>query len=90
MFVSYCKASFKCFSALSLAVGSGGHGPLQPADPAHLGGEFLHLPVALSQCEPMGVIQNQPWLPQTQPQTEDRVELKVQKHVLCRLFGRWD
>lgn len=49
MCMSYCKASSSVFSvALSLAVGSGGHGPLQPADPAHLGGEFLHLPVALS------------------------------------------
>lgn len=62
-------------------MGSGGHGPLQPADPAHLGGEFLHLPVALSQREPLGVVQNQPWLPQTHPQTEDRVELKVMKHA---------
>lgn len=63
--------------SLSPAVGSGGHGPLQPADPAHLGGELLLFPVALSQREPLGVVQNQPWLPQTHPQTEDRVELKV-------------
>lgn len=59
MFVSYCKESSSVFSALSLAAGSGGHGPLQPADPAHLGGEFLHFPVALSQREPLGIVQNQ-------------------------------
>lgn len=81
MFMSFSKATSTVSRALFLAVGSGGHGPLQPADPAHLGGEFLHLPVALSQREPLGVVQNQPWLPQTHPQTEDRVELKVMKHA---------
>jgi len=86
MFMSFSEATSKVYYALFVPVGSGGHGPLQPADPAHLGGEFLHLSVALSQREPMGVVQNQPWLPQTHPQTEDRVELKVMKKCLLILI----
>lgn len=52
-------------------MGLGGHGRLQPADLAHRRGEFLHLPVALSQRESLGVVQDKPWLPETQPQTAD-------------------
>lgn len=46
----------------------GGHGRLQPADLAHRHNQFLHLPVALPQLEPLVVMQDQPRLPETQPQ----------------------
>lgn len=46
-----------------LTVGLDGHGPIQPAYPHHLGDQFPHLPVALSQSQPLDVHANQPWLP---------------------------
>lgn len=55
----------------------GGHGPIQPAYPHHLGDKFPHLPVALPQSQPLGVHAHQPWLPQPQRQAEGGMELKV-------------
>lgn len=56
---------------------SGGHGPIQPAYPHHLGDKFPRLPVALPQSQPLGVHAHQPWLPQPQRQAEGGMELKV-------------
>lgn len=63
-------------------VGLGGHGPIQPAYPHHLGDQFPHLPVALPQSEPLDVHAHQPRLPRPQRQAEGGMELKVTQHEL--------
>lgn len=59
------------------AADSGGHGPIQPTHPRHLGDQFPHLPVALPQSQPLGVRARQPRLPQPQRQAEGGMELEV-------------
>lgn len=64
-------------SLRSPAVRLGGHGPIQPAYPHHLGDQFPQLPVALPQSQPLDVDAHQPRLPQPQRQAEGGMELKV-------------
>lgn len=59
------------------AADSGGHGPIQPTHPRHLGDQFPHLPVALPQSQPLGVRARQLRLPQPQRQAEGGMELEV-------------
>lgn len=64
-------------AAAATAVDLGGHGPIQPTHPRHLGDQFPHLPVALPQSQPLGVRARQPRLPQPQRQAEGGMELEV-------------
>lgn len=64
-------------SVLPLTARLGGHGPIQPAYPHHLGDQFPHLPVALPQSQPLDVDTHQPRLPRPQRQAEGGMELKV-------------
>lgn len=64
-------------SSTAGAVDLGGHGPIQPTHPRHLGDQFPHLPVALPQSQPLGVRARQPRLPQPQRQAEGGMELEV-------------
>lgn len=79
---SCLASSLLCVWSLPLsivfsAVDSGGHGPIQPTHPRHLGDQFPHLPVALPQSQPLGVRARQPRLPQPQRQAEGGMELQV-------------
>lgn len=79
------------FSLCPPTVGLGGHGPIQPAHPHHLGDQLLYLPVALPQSQPLDVAARQHGLLGPQWQAEGGVELKVINSLLWCIFckAKW-
>lgn len=84
-FHAFVSSMIYCLACDRRSMGNGyfsaaearGHGPFQPAHLRHLGDQFPHFPVALSQRQSLGVQPHQPRLPQPQWQAEGGVELKV-------------